>query len=73
MYKECFHERVKKARQGAGYTQKQVEAKTGISQPIIAYIENGKREPSLENLGILADLYEVSIDWLLGRGEKRTE
>lgn len=73
MYKECFHERVKKARQEAGYTQKQVETETGISQPIIAYIENGKREPSLENLGILADLYEVSIDWLLGRGKKRTD
>lgn len=71
MYREFFAEKIKKARIDAGYTQTQVENATGISQPIIAYIENGKREPSLENLGILADFYEVSVDWLLGTGKHK--
>lgn len=68
MYKETFHEKIKKARINAGYTQNQVSAATGISQPIIANIECGKREPSIENLGILIDFYEVSADWILGTG-----
>lgn len=71
MYRESFAQKIKKARIDAGYTQKQVEELTGISQPIIAYMENGKREPSLENLGILADFYNVSTDWLLGTGIQR--
>lgn len=66
MYKESFIDRIKKARIDAGYTQNQVSEITGISQPILSKLETGDREPSLENLGILADFYEVSIDWLLG-------
>lgn len=71
MYSELFPDRIKKARKDAGYTQAQVAQITGISQAIISNMENGNREPNLENLGILADFYEVSIDWLLGtRGKK---
>lgn len=71
MYKEYFSNKIKKARLEAGYTQEQVASLTGISQEIISRIETGAREPSLENLGILADFYEVSIDWLLGTGKKK--
>lgn len=71
MYKENFKEKIKKARLDAGYTQKQVADATGISQSIIAYMETGKREPSLENMGILIDFYEVSADWVLGTGKKK--
>ena len=70
MYKESFHEKIKKARLKAGYTQIEVSEATGISQSIIAYLETGKREPSLENLGILTDFYETSADWLLGTAGK---
>lgn len=66
MYKESFIDRIKKARIDAGYTQNQVAEITGISQPILSNLETGEREPSLENLGVLADFYEVSVDWLLG-------
>lgn len=71
MYSEHFPEKIKKARLDAGYTQLQVAKITGISQAILSNMENGNREPSLENLGILADFYEVSTDWLLGTGKKR--
>ncbi len=71
MYKETFPQRMKKARIDAGYTQVQVADLTGISQAIISNIENGNREPSLENLGILIDFYEVSADWILGTGIKK--
>ena len=71
MYREIFASRIKKARIDTGFTQKEVADETGISQPIIAYLETGRREPSLENLGILADFYNVSIDWLLGIDVKK--
>lgn len=73
MYSENFHNKIKKARKDAGYTQEQVAKETGISRTIIAYLETGKREPSLENLGILAEFYNVSTDWLLGIGNKLSE
>lgn len=71
MYAENFHEKLKKARKDAGYTQEQVAKETGISRTIIAYLETGKREPSIENLGILIDFYEVSADWILGTGKTK--
>ncbi|MDE5746978.1 MAG: helix-turn-helix domain-containing protein [Acetatifactor sp.] len=71
MYAEVFPSRLKKARKDAGYTQEQVSKETGISRTIIAYLETGKREPSLENLGILIDFYEVSADWILGTGKTK--
>lgn len=71
MYAEMFKDKIKSARIQAGYTQVQVAKLTGISQAIISNMENGNREPSLENFGILADFYEVSADWLLGTGIKK--
>lgn len=71
MYKEAFHERMKQARQETGFTQREVEKETGISQSIIAYIESGKREPSIENLGKLIDFYGIDANWILGTGKKK--
>lgn len=66
MYKEIFPARIKKARLEAGYSQKQVEEITGISQSNLSKYENGQLEPGLETLGTLAQFYNVSITWLLG-------
>ena len=51
------------------YTQQQVATVLNISQPSYIRYENGKAEPSLENLVKLADLYDVSIDFLCGRSD----
>lgn len=72
MYKDTFPERLKKARKNSGFTQAEVAKETGISQPIIAYLETGKREPNLETLGILAEFYGISVDWLLSVGSGRS-
>lgn len=66
MYKENFPARIKKARLDAGYTQRQIEEFTGIKQSAIAKYETGKLEPDLEKLGILAQFYNIQINWLLG-------
>lgn len=66
MYTEHFKDKIKQARLIAGYTQQQVADATGISRQTICRLEKGRREPTLENLGILADFYNVNVDWLLG-------
>lgn len=66
MYKESFPSRLKKARENTGFTQREVTKETGINQPTIARYETGTLEPDIEKLGILADFYGVSVDWLLG-------
>ena len=50
-------------------TQRQVATALGITQPSYIRYENGTSEPSLENLVKLADLFDVSIDFLCGRKE----
>ena len=66
MYRESFPSKLKKARENTGFTQREIAKETGISQPSIAQYETGKREPDVETIGILADFYGVSVDWLFG-------
>lgn len=66
MYAESFSSKLKKARLKCGFTQMEVCKETNISQSNLTKYENGKLEPSIETLGILADFYNVSVDWLLG-------
>ena len=66
MYRENFPPRVRKARQDAGYTQAQVAEITGIPRSNISKYETGNQEPNLAQLGILAQYYNTSRNWLLG-------
>lgn len=74
MYREAFPSKIKKAREETGFTQREVAKEVKLPQSTIAKYETGKLEPSLETLGILADFYNVSVDWLLGtRGGRSLE
>lgn len=66
MYVESFPSKLKKARNNTGLTQREVAKEVNLPQSTIAKYETGKLEPSIETLGILADFYEVSLDWLVG-------
>ena len=66
MYKEVFQIRIKAIREELGLSQTKVSAETGIHQSYLSKYENGSLEPNLEQLVILENYYEVSIDWLLG-------
>lgn len=66
MYKEGFAEKLKKARKKTGFTQEEVAKETNIPRSTIANYELGRTEPDIENLGILADFYEIETHWLLG-------
>lgn len=66
MYAESFPSRLKQAREINGFTQAEAAAETNIQRYLIANYETGRTQPDLETLGILADYYNVSVDWLLG-------
>ena len=41
----------------------------GLSKNVIALYENGQRLPSVDSLVSLAEFFEVSTDFLLGRAD----
>lgn len=54
-------------RKQRGLSQIAVQMATGIEQALLSKFENGVRTPPTETLVILADFYEVSIDYILQR------
>lgn len=44
----------------------------GITRGAYANIENGKREPDIATIILLADHYDVTLDYLLGHEKKPT-
>lgn len=63
---------IKKARMAAGLSQKYVATSLGVAAPSVSNWESGKTSPTPENLSALADLFSVTIDYLLGREESNT-
>lgn len=58
-------------RKERGLSQKQVAADLGISQALLSHYEKGLRECKLDFLIKVADYFEVSTDYLLGRTVQR--
>ncbi len=64
---KLFGERLKELRTGKGLTQKQLAAVMNVSGNAVHAWENDKQEPSLSALVRLAEYFDVSADYLLGR------
>lgn len=58
-------EKLKKARENAGFSQMDIAEKLNISRQAISKWENGWTSPDIDNLIILSDLYHISLDELL--------
>ena len=65
--------RMKKVREESGLTQKEVADKLKLKKTTLSGWENGRSEPPMETLVQLANLYGVSLDYLLCRTETRIE
>ena len=50
-------------------TQYGLSKQIGISPSAVCNWLNGKKEPSIESLWKLADFFDVSVDYLIGRKE----
>lgn len=71
-YMGDFQNVFKKLRLSRGYTQAELADLLGISRSRIGMYETGAREPDFETLEIIADFFNVDIDYLLGRTNKTT-
>jgi transcriptional regulator with XRE-family HTH domain len=59
--------RIKELREKTGMTQTETAKALSVPKSVYNYWENGKTEAGFENLIKLADYFNVSIDYLLGR------
>ena len=58
---------LKQIRKSKGFTQQEVADFIGISQNNYSYWENGKVKIDSKSLQKLAELFDVTIDYLLGK------
>ena len=63
-------ERLKELRVKKGYSQAELADKLHISKSTISMIEAGSRKPSYELMEVLADFFNVSLDYLRGEDDK---
>ena len=60
---------IRKLRKERGLTQIALQMATGIDQALLSKFETGERLPTTDALIVLADYFNVSIDYLLCRTE----
>jgi transcriptional regulator with XRE-family HTH domain len=68
---DVFPSRLKELRKARTLTQKQLAEAIGVNERSYQSWEYGKAKPDYGNLLVLADLFAVSIDYLVGRSEFR--
>lgn len=65
--RKVFAERLRQLRKSRGMLQKTLSHELGISFQALSMMETAERWPSIEILAAIADFFEVSTDYLLGR------
>lgn len=75
---DVFAQRLKKCREdikktNPNYTQAFVASKIGVARTTYTAYENGTKIPPLDTVIIIADFFDVSSDYLLGRTETKTQ
>lgn len=68
-----FNARLKELRQDRKLTQEEFSKLTGISRSAIGMYESGKREPNFKTLELIADFFNVDMDYLLGKSDTTTK
>lgn len=63
--------RLKELREGLNLLQKELADKLNLTQQTISLYESNKREPDFEIVEKIADFFDVSVDYLLGRTQQR--
>jgi len=62
-----FPKRLKGLRQSMNLAQEQLASLIGVDRSTISSYESNMRQPSLDTLSRIADVFGVSTDYLLGR------
>lgn len=69
--KTIFSNRLRELRKSRLLNQPELSGAINISISNISYYEHGKSFPSVETLYIIADYFEVSTDYLIGRTDRK--
>ncbi|MFG6373249.1 MAG: helix-turn-helix domain-containing protein [Oscillospiraceae bacterium] len=65
-----FEKRLRALREEQGFQSQQALANAlGVAQSTVANWECGRREPNYETTKRLAELFQVTVDYLMGRGD----
>lgn len=64
---------LKQLRERENLTQEELAKRLEISRSRLASYEQGQREPDLELLEVIADFFNVDMDYLLGRSDSTTK
>lgn len=62
-------ERLKELRKQRGYSQSELAKQLHVSKSTISMIELGSRQPSIEVMEMIADFFNVSLDYLRGEDD----
>lgn len=61
--------RLKELRKKKGMSQLRLATELNTTQNTISRYETGEREPGINELIVIADYFNVSVDYLIGRTE----
>ena len=68
----AFAERLKELRKQANLTQVELAKRLGIGQSSYADWERGRKKPTQEHLVKISQVFSVSIDYLVGNSEEKS-
>jgi len=71
-FKKDVGKRLKAERERKGLKQNRVAQMLGVHNSTLAKYESGEREPDNESLNKLSELYEVDIDYILGKSATKS-
>lgn len=66
-----FALKLKELRENLGLSQRALAGKLGVSQSTIGMWESGQREPNFKMVEELANFFDVTADYLLGRTDNK--
>lgn len=62
-----FPERLQRLRERRGMNRKALGELCGLSKNIVGQYERGEKEPTISVVAELADIFDTSTDYLIGR------
>lgn len=66
-----FALKLKELRENLGLSQRALAVKLGVSQSTIGMWESNQREPNFKTIEQLANFFDVTTDYLLGRTDNK--
>jgi transcriptional regulator with XRE-family HTH domain len=67
--RNLFATRIKELRKKQNLTQTELGTALGITKPAVSGLEHGYRTTTIEKIVELADYFDVSLDYLVGRSD----